>query len=53
MGQNRISPRIARIPVSNMTAYFRETALKNVVDYSAWGIGVLYIVAVAISMVKV
>ena len=36
-----------------MAASFRENAVKNVVDYSVWGIGVLYIVGVAISMAKV
>ena len=43
----------ARIPVSAMAASFRENAVKNVVDYSVWGIGVLYILGVAVSMVKV
>jgi len=53
MEYNRTFVRIARIPVSDMTAYFRENAMKDVIDYSVWGLGVLYIVAVAISMAKV
>ena len=53
MRQNLASLRIARIPVSGMAVFFRETAVKNVVDYSVWGLGLLYLVGVAVSMAKV
>lgn len=53
MRQNRDLLTSVRIPVSDIAASFRENALKNALDYSVWGIGVLYIVAVAVSMAKV